>query len=256
MIERFLHQRMDSGCAPKTAIVDVKTLSSALARAERLGYIDRNPARAVTLPKSISSEREPFTLAEVEELVAAAPNLDWQTLILLASCTGARLGDCVSFTWDHLNLETAQLLFIQQKTNTAVMVPLHPRLISHLKHLSLTFTEGPLCRSLSTKGPGGKHGLSEGFKRIVKRAGLDLMVVKGKGARNFSRRTFHSLRHGFASVLANLGTVEEVRRALTGHKDSEIHRKYTHLSDERLRAAIMGIKFPTKPTPNSNAVQR
>jgi integrase len=108
----------------------------------------------VTLPKSISSEREPFTLAEVEDLIAAAPNVDWQTLILLASCTGARLGDCVSFTWDHLNLETGQLVFIQQKTNTAVMVPLNPSLITHLNHLRLTFTVGPLCRSLSEKGLG------------------------------------------------------------------------------------------------------
>gem|GEM_PF-6808579 len=46
----------------------------------------------------------------------------------------------------------------------------------------------------------GKHGLSEGFNRIVTRAGLDLMVVKGKGTRNFARRAFHSLRHSFSSA--------------------------------------------------------
>ena len=30
-------------------------------------------------------------------------------------------------------------------------------------------------------GPGGRHGLSEGFKRIVRKAGPDLQTVQGNG---------------------------------------------------------------------------
>ena len=241
MIERFLHHRMDGGAAPKTAIVDIKTLSSAFKRAENLGYLDRNPVPAVTLPKATSSEREAFSLGEVAQLVAAAPNLDWQTLIQLGFYLGARLSDCVAMSWDNVDDAQGVIAYLQKKTGKVVVVPLHAHLIRHLHHVSATHADGPLCPTLFGKTPGGKHGLSEGFKRIVRRAGLDLMVVKGKGSRNFSKRTFHSLRHGFTSALANAGVAEEVRMKLTGHRSPDIHRKYTHLDMGPLKRAVDSI---------------
>ncbi len=246
MIEQFLNHRMDSGCAPKTAIADIKTLSSAFKRAEKLGYLGRNPVPAVTLPKNTSSEREVFTMEEVEKLVAATPNLDWQTLIHLGFYLGARLGDCVAMTWDNVDAAKGLIMFLQKKTGKIVVVPMHARLIRHLHHVSATNTDGPLCPTLFGKTPGGKHGLSEGFKRIVKRAGLDLMVVKGKGTRNFTKRTFHSLRHSFSSALANAGVSEEIRMKLTGHKSSDIHQKYTHMSTTLLKEAIDSLQLSPK----------
>lgn len=91
---------------------------------------------------------------------------------------------------------------------------------------------------MAARGPGGKHGLPKSFKRIVVRAGLDLMVVLGKGHRQFIKRYFHSLRHSFTSALAAKGVSEEVRMKLTGHASSEIHRKYTHLDATPLKQAI------------------
>ena len=241
MIERFLNLRMDSGCAPRTAIIDVKTLSVAFKRAENLGYLSRNPVPSVTMPKVTGTEREIFTMEEVEQLVTASPNLDWQTLILLGFYLGARLGDCVSMTWDNVDEAKGLIIFLQKKTGKPVVVPLHARLIKHLHHVSATNADGPLCPTLHGRTPGGKHGLSEGFKRVVKRAGLDLMVVKGKGTRNFAKRTFHSLRHSFSSALANAGVSEEIRMKLTGHLTSDIHRKYTHMSTAPLKDAIDAI---------------
>jgi integrase len=118
---------------------------------------------------------------------------------------------------------------------------MHPRLIQHLHYVSATNHEGPLCPKLFGRTPGGKHGMSEGFKRIVRRAGLDLMVVKGKGTRNFAKRTFHSLRHSFSSALANAGVSEEIRMKLTGHRNADIHRIYTHHDLPILKGAIHSI---------------
>ena len=190
----------------------------------------------------ISTEREVFMMEEVEKLVAAAPNIDWQTVILLGFYLGARLSDCVAMTWDNVDTAKSQIVFLQKKTQALVLVPMHPRLIQHLHHLSATHADGPLCPKLFGLAPGGKHGLSEGFKRVVKRAGLDLMVVKGKGTRNFARRTFHSLRHSFSSALANAGVSEEIRMKLTGHRSSDIHQKYTHRDSASLKAAIYSLQ--------------
>ena len=213
-------------------------LSIAFNRAQKFGFIQQNPVPAVSLPKAIGTEREVFTMEEIEKLVAAAPNLDWQTLILLGFYLGARLGDCVNMTWDNVDADKGVIVYAQKKTGKLVAVPVHTRLLRHLHHVSESFADGPLCPKLANRTPGGKHGLSEGFKRVVVRSGLDLKVVKGKGIRNMSRRTFHSLRHSFASALANLGVSQEIRMKLTGHSSSDIHQKYTHLAIAPLKEAI------------------
>ena len=92
----------------------------------------------------------------------------------------------------------------------------------------------------------GTFWLSEGFKRIVVNAGLDLQTVKGTGVRSVSKRTFHALRHSFTSALANAGVSPELRMKLTGHKLAEIHRGYTHLELETLKDAIK--KLPSMGT--------
>ena len=64
------------------------------------------------------------------------------------------------------------------------------------------------------------------------------MVVKGKGNRNFARRTFHSLRHSHASTLASYGVMEEKRMRMSGHSSRDIHSKYTHFNIDDLQEAI------------------
>ena len=240
-IELFLNRRLDQGVAPATAIVDVRTLNIALHRAERYGYIEKNPVEAVNLPKADSSQREVFSLDEIHQLVNAAPNEDWQTLILLGAFTGARLGDCLRMTWDNLIPEHKIIAYNQQKTGKSVIMPVHADLLVHLQRLSEHGTVGPLCRSLANTRQCGNRGLSHGFKRVVVRAGLDLMIVKGKGVRNFARRTFHSLCHTFSSMLAGQGVSEELRMQLTGHSSRDIHQRYTHVNTDALQKAIDSI---------------
>lgn len=251
-VEAFLNSRLKSGLAPKTAIVDLKVLNTAFRRAENYGTVMKNPVAAVRLPKEESSEREVFTHAEVEKILAAAPSLEWQTLILLGYFIGGRLRDCVQMKWDNVNADDGVIIYEQQKTGKKVTVPMHFHIIEHLNFLSTFGTIGFLCPKLAAKGPGGKHGLSESFKRIVTKAGVDLMTAKGKGTRNFSKRTFHSLRHSFNSHLANAGVPEEVRMRLTGHSSKMMNSRYTHMEVNTLRTAMTNMPLfgsqPKAPT--------
>ena len=82
---------------------------------------------------------------------------------------------------------------------------------------------------MADKGPGGRHGLSESFKNIMRKAGVDSQpIVSDVGVRTLSRRSFHALRHSFTSALANAGVAPELRMKLTGHKTEAVHRDYTH----------------------------
>jgi integrase len=87
----------------------------------------------------------------------------------------------------------------------------------------------------------GRRGLSETFKKIMRKAGVDSQTVKGAGNQMFSRRSFHALRHSFTSALANQNVSSELRIKLTGHKTEGEHRKYTHHEMDNLRAAVQKI---------------
>lgn len=245
-IEDFLNRRLKEGAAPKTAIVDLKTLNTAFRRAEAYGTILKNPVAAVRVPKNESSERELFTNDEVQKLINAATTPEWQTLIILGYFLGARLSDCVQMKWENVHPDTGVIVYSQKKTGKRVVVPMHFHVIEHITRLSEFGTEGFLCPTLAAKGSGGKHGLSESFKRIVARAGLDAMTVQGKGKRKFSKRTFHSLRHSFNSALANAGVAEEVRMKLTGHSSKAMNAHYTHLDVAPLKNAVTTLPMFNK----------
>jgi integrase len=149
--------------------------------------------------------------------------------------------------WKDVDLAQGTLTYVQRKTGKEVTVPLHAELQSQLEQLASTDKpEMFIMPGMADKGSGGRHGLSESFKRIVRKAGLSLQTVQGRGDRQISRRTFHALRHSFTSALANAGVAPELRMKLTGHSSESVHRGYTHHELESLRRAVS--KLPSLDT--------
>jgi integrase len=237
-IESFLNARLELGMASRTVILDVKVIRTALNAARRQGLVTVNAAEAVELPDVEGVERGTFTPAEIKILVDTAEE-EWKTLILLAYYTGGRLSDCCRMGWDGVDLAKGSLTYTQTKTGHKLTLPLHPDLLAHLEVLAGTDKPSPFIMShMAGLKPGGRHGLSEGFKRIMRKAGIDMQTVEKKGVRTLSRRTFHALRHSFTSALANANVSPELRMRLTGHKSAAVHSGYTHHELENLRAAV------------------
>jgi integrase len=240
-VERFLKYRTDKKLAPQTLILDIKIIGAALNQARRQGIITTNPAEAVELPKGKSMERGTFNPAEVKMLVDTAKG-EWKTLILLAYFTGARMGDCCRMAWSEVDLGADTLTYTQSKTGEKVTMPIHRDLLAHFNELAGTDKpEVFLMPRTATLKSGGRKGLSESFKLIMRDAGLDAGSVKKAGVRQLSRRTFHALRHSFNSAMANAGVSQEVRMKLTGHKTESVNRSYTHHELKPLRAAVRKI---------------
>jgi len=240
-VEKFLDDRTAEDLAPATLNLDVKIIGGALNAARRQGLISTNPAEAVELPEIESTERGTFTPDEVTMLVDAAEG-EWKLLIPLAYYTAARLGDCCRMQWDGLDLAKGELTYTQSKTGKKVTVPLHPDLLARLNKLAGSDKpEVFIMPQLASQRVSGRRGLSETFKKIMRKAGLDLQTVKGTGKRMFSKRTFHSLRHTSNSEMANKGVSAEVRMGVTGHKSAREHQKYTHLEMDTRRAAVEKI---------------
>lgn len=261
-ISAYLAKRLkEDKVSPTTANLDGMILRMALGRARKNGLVSANVAEAVDLPTADSVERVPFTSAEVSLLVDAAEG-EWKTLILVAYFTGARLGDCRKLPWSDVDLTKGIITFKRPikrtqvsvlgdagSTKNKVTVPIHAELLNHL--LALATSDQPQTYVMPAlalpEKPGGRSGLSETFKEIATKAGVDLMVVQGSGKSKLARKTFHCLRHSFTSELANHGVGKELRQKLTGHKDDKSHERYTHHELETLRRAV--DKLPSLPPP-------
>jgi len=246
-VESFVTARIKARLSPSTVALDAKVIRTALNKARRQGLLTTNPAEAVDLPRNDSVERTAFTPAEVNMLVQAAEE-EWKTLVLLAYYTGARLSDCCRMEWQAVDLVAGVLTYTQGKTGKEVAVPIHPELRARLESVAgLDTAPKFIMPGMADKGPGGRHGLSESFKAIMRKAGVDAQRVEREvGVRTLSRRTFHALRHSFTSALANAGVAPELRMKLTGHTTEAVHRGYTHHELETLRGAIAKLPDVTK----------
>lgn len=241
-IESFRDSRLREVGAT-TVVDDLKIIRTAFNRARRQGTIHANPCEAVDFPKAEAQVREPFTVQEVGLLVQEAPE-EWKTTILLGFYAGLRLGDAVRLDWRSVDFEKGMLTFKAQKTGRQESLPIHPMLAAHLGKIAGD-TGGKISPSLAKLSISGRSGLSRQFLDIVREAGLDTGAEEKKREgkrRRFTAKTFHSLRHGFVSSMANAGVSKELRMKLAGHTTEAVASGYTHHETRILREAVEAIK--------------
>lgn len=209
------------------------------------GHLVRNPAAPVPmLLETDSIERVPFEPKELAKLLAACEG-SWRGVVMLGIYGGMRLRDATNLRWSSVDLKGRVIRFRPLKTarkKKEVTLPIHPSLLVCLKSLPLPIHPSNfLFADLAGKSTGGKSGLSFAFNAILSKAKIerDRIRVEADGSRVVEgRRTFHSLRHTFASMLAKGGVSEGLRMELAGHKTPDMARHYTHHELETLRTAV------------------
>jgi integrase len=235
------------GLAAPTVNHAVKILRMPFKAAHDAGYIDINPNTKNTVrpvkDEARNIEKDVFTREQLSELVKAAPSEDWTGSILCGYYTGLRLRDIADLQWSAVDLERRIIKVTTRKTGKTVTVPIHPQFAAWLDKQTRGIGKAPVFPTLAGKAGGGKSGLSMAFRRIMERAkikGRLLREANGVG-RSQSSLSFHSLRHGFVSAMANAGVAQELRQKLTGHASAEMNAQYTHHELESLRAAVSVI---------------
>jgi integrase len=234
-IAAYRDARLAENVAGGTLRHYIKAIRSLFSSARRQGLVLVNPAEAIELPRKRAHERTTFSIAELRALLALA-SPQWVTLLLLGWYTGGRLTNLARLSWDAVDLAAGTIIFIQGKTDARVLIPIHPELGEHLSSIAGD-RGGPLCPTLAATPATGRDGLSQQFIKLMRAAGIDPQEVKTT-SHAFSQKSFHSLRHSFASALANSGVPSDLRMRLTGHKSAAVHLGYTHHELEVLRDAI------------------
>ena len=235
------------GRAAPTVNHPVKILRIPFRAAHDGGYIDINPNTKNTVrpvkDEARNVEKDVFTREQLSELIQAASSEDWTGAILGGYYTGLRLRDIADLRWSAVDLEGRIIKVTTRKTGKTVTVPIHPQFAAWLDKQTRGIGKAPLFPTLAGKAGVGKSGLSMAFRRIMERAkikGRLLREANGVG-RSQSSLSFHSLRHGFVSAMANAGVAQELRQKLTVHASAEMNAQYTHHELESLRAAVSVI---------------
>lgn len=227
-------QKVRKGRAASTTNQCLRAFRRAMESAVQRDLTSANPASQVRPYKETDGKVvAPFSKEEFGQLLSHVRTYykhdEWEGAVLIGGHTGLRLRDVLNLT--KKNVHEGRLVVNTGKTGKMVQIPMTPPLLRWIDGKRGTFF--PI---LNDKGKGS---LSTTFTRIMERAGvardIDLPGQDKKG-----RRSFHSLRHSFASWLADSDVHSDVRKKLTGHSADGIHAKYTH-HDDALDKAMEGL---------------
>jgi integrase len=99
-----------NGSAAGTAHQAHRTIRTALGEAVRRGHLARNPAALAKPPRLSDEEVEPYSVAEVKRILAAAARGRNSARWAVALALGLRQGEALGLKWPDLDLDAGRLI--------------------------------------------------------------------------------------------------------------------------------------------------
>ena len=205
--------------SPASLKRELVILSSVLNTAiKEWGFNIDNPVSKVSIPKFNNARDRRLEAGEEEKLLTATDEL--KRIIILALETGLRRGEILGIKKSHIDFARQTLLIPLTKTDTPRTIPLSSRALGTLREQSGA-SDNVISIEETTLFSYTARGLSGAFLRRCKRHGLENLH-------------FHDLRHEATSRLFEKGLNPVEVATITGHKDTRMLMRYTHLRAEDL----------------------
>lgn len=193
------------------------------------------PMPRIDMP-SVDNERfrflsVPESTALLDELERRSPPL--RRLAEMSLLTGMRAGELFRLRGYHLDTSAGTINIVTSRKG-------HPRVAYMTDRVREIIAEiNPAPRDLLFPATTGKQAVevSDAFGRAVDALGLNDGIDDDRG-----RIVFHSLRHTFASWLAQDGVPLYTIGALLGHTSDKTTRRYAHLCPDGTRSAALRIQ--------------
>jgi integrase len=226
----FRSSWQDAGLSRK---IKQQRLSSFFLFAIRNGWLTENPVKKLSRILVRDTPTDYFPEAEFQAILAALDKYKpkaWidskhqaerlRTLTLLMRWSGLRIGDAV--TLERTRLVGDSVLLYQQKTGTAVYVPLPPEVADVLRNVPSSYNSSP--RYFFWSGQGSVKSLVSNWQ---KRYQALFALAKLKKADGSLKRCYpHMFRDTFAVEMLLAGVPLEQVSILLGHKSVKITEKH------------------------------
>ena len=219
-IERYKTKRL-AYSRPATVNRDIVRLKNLFKLAGQWGYALNNPAKNIRLLPENNRRLRYLNTAEYEKLLFYAPK-DLKPVITLAVHTGLRKGELTHLKWTDIDYGKGFITVQDTKNNQPRYVPMNSIVRKTLsiipKHIFSPYV-------FVSKYGTAYYGFSDSYQKALKLAGI-------------SGVCFHTLRHTFASWLAEKGATLQELQSLLGHKTLNMVLRYAHLSPDNLKNTV------------------
>jgi site-specific recombinase XerD len=240
MIEDYIKQRKDI-VKPRTINLELTCLQHLFNRAIEEKYCFReNPVKKVEKLKVPKRHPRFLSIEEMQRLwLEASP---WvRIFVVVASHSGMRAGEITNLRWEHIDWARNIIKVPITKTNREREVPM----VGALRQTLLWFRENYIDfrRMLIIQRTSVQMGYVfcdiDGSKVISFHKSFN----RAKAKAGLNEITIHTLRHTYASHLANKGVALLTIKDLLGHTDIKTTTIYAHLSNEHLQNAVKQIDY-------------
>lgn len=235
--------------SPKTRHNALAMLRTALGVAMQRGYVVRNVAMLVKMPRVPRVSREAMTPDVARAVLEATKEDRYAAAYALALC-GLRLGEVLGLAWEDLDLEagTVDVRYqamgsgktarrAQLKTRSSEKpIALPPFVVAKLVEHRKAQREERLAKGWPRVDEGHVFITERGY--VVNGSWLSKHFGELLVAAKLDRLRFHDLRHGAATLLVAAGAHPRVAQALLRHSTSRITMEvYSHTTAAQEREA-------------------
>lgn len=252
-IENVMLRAQKAGKSPGTINKILGVISQVWNRAVAHGVVQGDsPTRKLKKPQQDNRRMRFLSKEQARDLLAALKprSQDMHDEALLSLLCGLRAGEIHSLTWGDIDLKNGTI-FIRDPKNkrnrhSFISEDVEVMLKNRYREQSTTdlifptysgkqrmYVPDTFARTVDDLGLNNTG-------EIIKNAKGDLVPVRITDARQ--KVVFHSLRHTFASWLAQQGTPLYTVAELMGHSTLEMTRRYSHLAPDTLRKAALSLQ--------------
>lgn len=233
IIRQWIATRAEQGLDMRTMKKKLSAIRSFYRYMVRMGHVKKNPGHMVANPKVAKRLPQFLKQSEADKIFDQLEfNEDFEgqrdrLILLIFYSTGIRLSELVGLNTENISLSASELKVLG-KRNKERIIPFGDELrqaISHFLPLRQEITHistGPLITDLK-----GGRIKREQVGKIVKKNLTAVTSVK--------KRTPHTLRHTFATIMLNNGADIRAVQELLGHESLVTTEVYTHVSFAQLR---------------------
>ncbi len=254
-VERWLQELQTENRGLRTRQFALARLRTALNLALKRGYVVRNTAQLVEMPKSASRKINAPTAEEVRRLLDAVRGHRLEAIISVALALGLRKGEILGLRWEDINLEQRTLTVRNQvhrikKQGIVVRVGAKteasdertivlPQTIPHALQAHRTRQlETRLAAGSQWKGPNYVTGVTgyvftSQIGTILEPRNLNRFFYRIRREASLPTKTIHQLRHDCASLLLAQGVPLWAVSKILGHSGIQVTANiYGHLATE------------------------
>jgi len=236
-LERIKKNMADANRAPRSVTYCLAVVRQVFnfARDHDL-FVGLNPVTKIKKPTADNRRVRFLTHGEADRLLEALAEKSPQVhdMALLSLHCGLRAGEVFALTWGDVDLERGVLTLRDTKsgkTRAAIMTQAVAAMLEGRGR-------GGQADLVFPSEKGHKIGqISQSFSKTVNALGLNDGVTDSR-----QKVVFHSLRHTFASWLAEVGTDLYQIQQLMGHQSFAMVQRYAHLSPDTLRRAVKTLE--------------